>query len=76
MPDQSPSPPQTVVNVHLNNTNYATGAPAAPALEASRKSTLLAYLALVLRTLSTPCVEEVLANLHLLTFPRVATSSV
>ena len=50
MTDQSTTPPPTIVNVHLDNTNYATAAAAATAqaaaVPAARKSALLAYLAL------------------------------
>ena len=49
MIDQSTTPP-TIVNVHLDNTNYATAAAAATAqaaaVPAARKSAIVAYLAL------------------------------
>ena len=48
MTDQPTTTPPTIVNVHLDNTNYATaGATAqASAVPAARKSALVAYLAL------------------------------
>ena len=49
MTNQSTTPP-TIVNVHLDNTNYATAAAAATAqaaaVPAARKSAIIAYLAL------------------------------
>ena len=52
MTDQPTTTPPTIVNVHLDNTNYATAAAAtaaqASAVPAARKSVLVAYLGLVL----------------------------
>ena len=48
MTDQPTTTPPTIVNVHLDNTNYATAAATAQAsaVPAARKSVLVAYLAL------------------------------
>ena len=48
MTDQPTTTPPTIVNVHLDNTNYATAAATAQAsaVPAARKSALVAYLAL------------------------------
>ncbi len=52
MTDQPTTTPPTIVNVHLDNTNYATAAAAATAqastVPAPRKSVLVAYLGLAL----------------------------
>ena len=50
MTDQPTATPPTIVNVHLDNTNYATAAATAQAsaVPPARKSALVAYLALAL----------------------------